>query len=1389
MHVILGIIVLVVGVGILGWWGTTHQAEDMQAEITERAGETLGDTKHPVELSVSGRDIVVSGTADSEAEVDAIVARLDDVKGRRVVREDFDVLPQASPFRFTSVKSSDAQTYGGNAPTQAQAVAWGTAFGTDAGGFDVAGGMPDAAWPGVVDQALAGLTPLKVGEATVEDRTVTVTGVAGVPAARQAALDAIGTLPDGYNLTTDITVEDDGTPMRLTVRKDDGGYSGTGKLPTGMSAANVAEKLGVESVAGEIVGAQISAPLVDWTESVETGLGALTLLDTGTLAVADTDISLTGTATRAAKAEAEAMMAGIGGDYGVTTDIALADDGRPFSLEATFDGQDVVAAGKFPFGMEAGDVASVTGASVPSNLVNIAEIESEDGQWPGFAKSGLGGLAMLKSGQLSISGNDMTLTGVGTRAGVAAAEATVANAPEGYGVTTDLTVFDDGEAFGLTASRGADGNTIGGKVPFSMAETDLAGVAGFDATTDVDVSEIDNDAMNWAAVSGLGLSALGKLQTGDLSVQENAVTLTGVGTRAQIAEADTLLDTVPDSINVTRDLTIFDDGVPASISVNTMNGTPVATGKLPFGFGDAEVDAAFGADIDTSAMTSGELADSVFGAKVTNGLGALAKLQRGTLDVGPDLYRLTGTALTPDVAAAAEGQMALAPATPEVDLSVIDDGSPFALFGTRTNGVTTLSGKVPSSLSSDMMADLAGPSATVNVDVSQLDDADFTDQAKAGLNGLNALRSGTLSVSDGKTVLRGVGSRAGLAAAAAVPGFSGDIYDDGKPFSLAATFDGENVLSTGKLPFGTDADLAANVLGAESTSNLARVAEVDDRNNWTGFATTGLTALKGLNNGELTINHQNMMLKGVGTRAAVAAAEASVATLPAGFTATTDLNIFDDGVAPNLNVVKADTTAAKGKLPFDMAQSAVTDGLMGDVDTAGLVQGELNDPAFTARAAAGVAALDGLLTGTLDVTPGKTMLTGTSLNPASRTKALAPLAGQDGVVTDVTVLDDGRPLALRVDFDGSSATASGKVPSSLAAADVGKGLPSADVSAVNGSVLEDASFDAKARTGLATLAGLENGTLSIENGLMTVRGAARTPVEKAAAEDALTGFGDVVQITALDDGTPPRMSVAYRKGQVATLTGKLPEGVKAPAVAAALGLPQVNSDAKEGLVTTDQAVLDQLDGLAFVMPHVDYLTFTGGDIDPVIDMGFSEGSDFENLMGQVSDRFPQATMKAPPVRQPANGDRRTNDLTGFEEEYQNGVWRPVFGFTPTAANCRAQTASILADNQVNFVTGKADLDPSSAQTVARLSAIIDFCLRSTGLTLEVAGHTDSVGSEGSNQALSEARANAVRAALLADGLPADRMVATGYGEGQPIADNDTSEGRAANRRTEINWSE
>lgn len=101
---------------------------------------------------------------------------------------------------------------------------------------------------------------------------------------------------------------------------------------------------------------------------------------------------------------------------------------------------------------------------------------------------------------------------------------------------------------------------------------------------------------------------------------------------------------------------------------------------------------------------------------------------------------------------------------------------------------------------------------------------------------------------------------------------------------------------------------------------------------------------------------------------------------------------------------------------------------------------------------------------------------------------------------------------------------------------------------------------------------------------------------------------------------------------------------------------------------------------------------------------------------------------------------------------------------------------------VNFDTGKATIKPDSARTLDDAAAALKSA---AALRVEVAGHTDNVGTPEANLRLSQERAQAVMAALVGRGIKTDRMTAKGYGQTTPVADNRTEEGRAKNRRVEL----
>jgi outer membrane protein OmpA-like peptidoglycan-associated protein len=108
---------------------------------------------------------------------------------------------------------------------------------------------------------------------------------------------------------------------------------------------------------------------------------------------------------------------------------------------------------------------------------------------------------------------------------------------------------------------------------------------------------------------------------------------------------------------------------------------------------------------------------------------------------------------------------------------------------------------------------------------------------------------------------------------------------------------------------------------------------------------------------------------------------------------------------------------------------------------------------------------------------------------------------------------------------------------------------------------------------------------------------------------------------------------------------------------------------------------------------------------------------------------------------------------------------------------------ITLSGGVLFVTGKADLLPIARESLEKVAEVLQQ--QDPNKKIVVEGHTDSVGTEANNLTLSQRRADAVRAFLVSRGVEANRISAVGKGEGFPVADNKSPEGRANNRRVEI----
>ncbi|MET0657659.1 MAG: OmpA family protein [Steroidobacteraceae bacterium] len=117
---------------------------------------------------------------------------------------------------------------------------------------------------------------------------------------------------------------------------------------------------------------------------------------------------------------------------------------------------------------------------------------------------------------------------------------------------------------------------------------------------------------------------------------------------------------------------------------------------------------------------------------------------------------------------------------------------------------------------------------------------------------------------------------------------------------------------------------------------------------------------------------------------------------------------------------------------------------------------------------------------------------------------------------------------------------------------------------------------------------------------------------------------------------------------------------------------------------------------------------------------------------------------------------------------------------------KTERGLVLTLGDVLFDTGRATLKEGAYGTLDRLAKALE---EQPGRQVLIEGHTDNVGSDDSNQNLSERRAQSVQAALMERGVARNQMTAEGKGEHSPIAGNDSAGGRQSNRRVELIFSE
>ena len=137
---------------------------------------------------------------------------------------------------------------------------------------------------------------------------------------------------------------------------------------------------------------------------------------------------------------------------------------------------------------------------------------------------------------------------------------------------------------------------------------------------------------------------------------------------------------------------------------------------------------------------------------------------------------------------------------------------------------------------------------------------------------------------------------------------------------------------------------------------------------------------------------------------------------------------------------------------------------------------------------------------------------------------------------------------------------------------------------------------------------------------------------------------------------------------------------------------------------------------------------------------------------------------------------------GNYQDKQEAALRAELEGTGVSVARNGDNITLNMPGNVTFATNSSDLNPAFFNVLNSVGKVL---ARYEQTVVEVAGHTDSTGSDAYNQGLSERRANSVAAYLRSQGVIDQRLITLGMGESRPIADNSTDTGRQANRRVEI----
>jgi OOP family OmpA-OmpF porin len=667
---VLGALLLIGALFAFGFFNFRSDEPLIEAGIRAEAGRIAQMSRHDIAIEVKGRDLKVTGLADTEDERDALSAALRAIKGRGRLDMTLSVIERMEPYLFSAQWDGESFHLEGGVPSEAVREALSREIGEEADALVLSSGAPLETWDEAARTGLRALRQLERGHLTLNDTAVTLSGEALTPARLEKMSILLGETPEGFTTDLQVSTLDDGTPLRLSAMR----RAGETVLVQGKLPVDMAETWPEHAMALSV----LPEPFNGWSSNVLMGMKALSHLRDGQLTVIGATLSLSGEAwSQGAFDEAEAALADMHEKMQVTAQIRLVDDGAPFSLDLVKTAAGLTASGKVPRGFESKVITALARSPVATQALTVVPVSLDTAWWDG-ATTVIEAMHWVETGNLRFDGTIVFGTvRVADPEAAAALNALMSGLPKQIPSEIEVMVIDDGTPQRLILHYDGKAATAHGKWPDALTINALSSALGA-GVTEGEVTRTPKPAQSeWLAAAEVGLAALALLQEGELKLEGVKMSLSG--TALSPAAEDAVLQrlaSLPKNVLADTELILLDDGRPFAFEVQFDGSKAVLSGKVPADLGPNSQSVIMGVPVSADGLGRAAVpADADWWVAARRALKALALLENGRLSMDAHRIAITGVIASETQLRQIEDDLKPLGQDFRLDLSLVVDGN------------------------------------------------------------------------------------------------------------------------------------------------------------------------------------------------------------------------------------------------------------------------------------------------------------------------------------------------------------------------------------------------------------------------------------------------------------------------------------------------------------------------------------------------------------------------------------------------------------------------------------------------------------------------------------------------------------------------------------------